>query len=136
MNEPDGRVHGLGRRGHRARRVVTPARLASVALVLAGSATLVILAGTSTPGLALPAYVAAARTATIPTSTTPHSTPTTASTTTTTLPVAQAVTRGTTTYITPIRAVHIEDDHGGSPSRDDGSRHQGDGVPSGQQPGD
>ena len=135
MNEPDSRVHGLGRRGYRARQVVIPARLAAVALVLAGSATLVILAGTSTPGLALPAYVAAGRTATIPTSITPHSTPTT-STTTTTLPVAQAVTMGTTTYITPIRAVHIEDDRGGSGSRDDGSGNQGDGVPSGQQPGD
>jgi hypothetical protein len=52
------------------------------------------------------------------------------------LPVAQAVTKGTTTYITPIRAVHIEDDRGGSGSRDDGAGNQGDGVPSGQQPGD
>ena len=109
---------------HRPRRGMTSGRLAVAALLLAGTATLVAVAGTSTPGVALPGFVAAGRTpgATTTPTTRPGAPTTTTTTTTSTVPIARAVTRGTTTYITPVRQVHVEDDQGErTGSRDDGT---------------
>jgi len=103
------------------RRGMTSGRLVVAALLLAGTATLVAVAGTSTPGVALPGFVAAGRTpGATTTPTTRPGAPTT--TTTSTVPTSRAVTRGTTTYITPVRQVHVEDDQGErTGSRDDGT---------------
>jgi hypothetical protein len=78
----------------------------AAAFALAGTALVLALTSTSATGLSLPPYVSAT-----PRVTTPPAT--TAFTTTTTLPVIRrAVTRGTTTYITPLPKVSVEDDKG------------------------
>lgn len=77
------------------------------ALALAGTALVLVLTGTSATGLSLPAYVSAT-----PRATPPPTTPTTAPTTTTLPVIRRAVTRGTTTYITTLPKVSVEDDNG------------------------
>jgi hypothetical protein len=104
---------------HPRRRTATTGILAAGALVIAGAAALVLVAGTPAPSVTLPRFVAAGRIG----PGTPTTRPTT-STTTTIVPVAQATTKGTITYITPVRRVHVEDDRvetGDGPSDDSGS---------------
>ena len=99
-----GRARSIGQEpAVRAGRGMRSGMLLAATFALAGTALVFALTSTSATGFSLPSYVSATPKATAPA---------TASTTTTLPVIRRAVIRGTTTYITPLPRVGVEDDRG------------------------